>query len=139
MNESCNTPLISVIIPVYGVEKYLQDCIDSLLNQTFANCEFIFVNDASPDNCLNILLENQEKHPDRIVIIDSKKNLRQGGARNLGIAAAHGDYIGFVDPDDFVAPDMFKTLYEQAINTGADATYVKDSPDCPPTASSSCH
>lgn len=116
---------VSVVIPVYGVEKYLQQNIDSLLNQTLDTCEYIFVNDASPDGCLEILKRNQRKHPDKIRVIDSKENLRQGGARNLGIAAAEGKYIGFVDSDDFVAPDMFMALYEKAEATGADVTYIQ--------------
>lgn len=116
---------VSVIIPVYNVEKYLQQCIDSLLHQTLPHCEFIFVNDASPDGSLRILRENQARHPDQIVIIDSKENLRQGGARNLGLRAARGAYIGFVDSDDFAAPTMFQDLYEKATETGADATYIQ--------------
>jgi len=116
---------VSVVIPVYKVEKYLQQCIDSLLAQTLPSCEFIFVNDASPDRCPEILRQNQARHSDRIVVIDSKENLRQGGARNLGIRAAKGEYIGFVDSDDFAAPTMFQDLYEKAVETGADATYIQ--------------
>lgn len=96
-----NSPKISVIIPVYNVEKYLQTCIDSLLSQSMKEIEFIFVNDASPDGSLAILQENQRLHPDQIRIIDSKVNLKQGGARNLGIAAAQAPLIGFLDSDDF--------------------------------------
>lgn len=69
-----NSPKISVIIPVYNVEKYLQTCIDSLLSQSMKEIEFIFVNDASPDGSLAILQENQRLHPDQIRIIDSKVN-----------------------------------------------------------------
>ena len=115
---------VSVIIPVYNVEKYLQDCIDSLINQTLQEIEFIFVNDASPDNCLAILLNNEKKYPDKIRVIDSKVNLKQGGARNLGIKAAKGEYIGFVDSDDIVACDMFELLYESVKKDNSDVAFV---------------
>ena len=111
-------------MPVYNVEKYLQDCIDSLVSQTMQGIELIFVNDASSDNSLQILKENQLKYPDLISIIDSRINLRQGGARNLGIKAAQGEYIAFVDSDDFVAPDMYEMMYNEIIEKNADAVYV---------------
>lgn len=118
---------ISVIIPVYNVEKYLQNCIDSLINQSFEDIEFIFVNDASPDNSLSILYENQKKYPDKIVVIDSKKNLRQGGARNLGIKAARGEYIGFVDSDDLVLKDMYRRMYDVIKNAELDVVFCQHS------------
>lgn len=119
-------PCISVIVPVYNVAKYLQQCIDSLIAQTIADeMEFIFVNDASPDNCLEILRENEKKYPDKIKVIDSKENLYQGGARNLGMRQARGEYIGFVDSDDFVSPTMYEMLYEKAVTSGADATFIQ--------------
>ena len=117
-------PKVSIIIPVYNVEQYLQDCIDSLVKQTLEDTELIFVNDASPDNSLAILHENQKKYPDRIVVIDSKVNLRQGGARNLGLQRATADYVGFVDSDDFVSPMMYQGLYEKAVETDADAVFM---------------
>lgn len=120
-----NKPSISVIIPVYGVEKYLQDCIDSLINQTFQDCEFIFVNDASPDRCIDILKKNQEKYPGKIRVLDSEENLGIGGARNLGISVAKGKYIGFVDSDDFAAPMMFELLFNRAEQLSADATFIQ--------------
>lgn len=118
-------PKVSIIIPVYNVEKFLQPCIDSLLGQTLQDIEMIFVNDASQDNSLEILLKNAEKFPDRIKIINSTENLCQGGARNLGIKAAQARYIGFVDSDDIVHPDMFKLLYEKTLETNADVTFVQ--------------
>lgn len=117
--------MISVIIPVYNVEKYLQQCIDSLLNQTLEQCEFIFVNDASTDHSPEILEKNRALHPEHIRVIDSKQNLRQGGARNLGLKAARGKYIGYVDADDFVHPDMFRELYQRAEQTEADAVFIQ--------------
>lgn len=115
---------ISVVIPVYNVEKYLQSCINSLINQTKTNMELIFVNDASSDNSLLILQENQRKYPNFIKIIDSKVNLKQGGARNLGIQAANGEYIGFCDSDDFVAPDMYENLYNAVRDKKSDAAFI---------------
>lgn len=103
--------MISVIIPVYNTEKYLQDCIDCLLAQTIQDMEFLFVNDASKDGSLTLLRKNEAEHPDKIRVIDSPENLRQGGARNLGIRAARGEYIGFVDSDDLISPDMYERLY----------------------------
>lgn len=114
---------ISVIIPVYNTEKYLQACIDCMLAQTLDGMEFIFVNDASPDGSLALLLENEEKYPDRIRVIDSPENLRQGGARNLGMRAARGDYIGFSDSDDLIRPDMYERLYQAIAGTAADAAF----------------
>jgi len=121
--SSANFPKISVVIPVYGVEKYLQNCIDSLLGQTLDEMELIFVNDCSPDNSLKILYENQQRNPDKIVIINSKENLRQGGARNLGIKAAKAEYLGFVDGDDYVHPEMYRLLLERVIKANAEAAY----------------
>ncbi len=118
-------PLISVIIPVYGVEKFLQDCIDSLLSQTMNGIEYIFVNDASPDNCPAILHKNQLAHPDMIRVIDLKENKSQGGARNEGIKAARGVYIGFCDGDDMVAPWMYERMYKKAEQMQTDVVYVQ--------------
>ena len=121
-------PKISVVIPVYNVEKYLQTCIDSLLAQTMEDIEFIFVNDASPDNSLEILRRNEQAHPERIRVIDSDINRMQGGARNLGIKAARAPYIGFVDSDDFVGPEMYRKLYDRMMETDADVVYVQAAP-----------
>lgn len=118
-------PKVSVIIPVYNTERFLQDCIDSLVSQTLKEIELIFVNDVSPDHCLNILQENQKMHPAKIRIINSKVNLKQGGARNLGIHEAKADYVAFVDSDDFVAPTMLERLYERIIEKEADVSITK--------------
>ena len=109
-------PLLSVVIPVYNVERFLQPCIDSLMNQTLTRVEYIFINDASTDNCLQILNDNAVKHSDKMKVINSPENRCQGGARNLGIKAARGKYIGFVDSDDVVLPDMFEKLYNPIQN-----------------------
>ena len=115
-------PLVSIIIPVYNVEKYLRTCLDSLVSQTLENIEIICVNDASPDNSLAILREYEERDK-RIIVIDLKKNLRQGGARNRGIKIARAKYIAFVDSDDWVANNMYELLYNKIISASADLVH----------------
>lgn len=127
-NTSCKDEIkkeISVVVPVYNVERFLQDCIDSLIAQTFSDIEFIFVNDASTDDSLSILRRNELSYPERIRVVDSPENLRQGGARNLGIAASRGRYIGFVDSDDLVGPEMYKTLYGAITECDADVAFIQ--------------
>ena len=110
--------LISVIIPVYNVEDYLRKCVDSVLAQTYENLEIILVDDGSPDNCGAICDEYKEKD-DRIVVIH-KPNGGLSDARNAGLDIANGDYIGFVDSDDFIEKDMFEYLYSILIDNKAD-------------------
>lgn len=102
--------LISIIIPVYKVEKYLARCIDSILQQTYSNLEIILVNDGSPDNCGNICDEYSKKDS-RITVIH-KENGGVSSARNMGLKVAKGKYIGFVDSDDYIELDMFEKLYK---------------------------
>lgn len=99
---------ISVIVPVYNVEKYLPRCIDSILNQTYKNLEIILVDDGSPDNCPAICDEYAQKDS-RIKVIH-KANGGVSSARNAGIDVATGEYIGFVDSDDWIEPDMYEYL-----------------------------
>ncbi|HIF9454009.1 TPA: glycosyltransferase family 2 protein [Photobacterium damselae] len=105
-------PKVSVIVPVYNMEKYLERCCNSLVNQTLSDIEIIFVNDASIDGSIDILRYYESKYPEKVKVIDSKVNLRQGGARNLGLQIAQGDYIGFVDSDDWAELNMFEILYQ---------------------------
>lgn len=107
-----NNPLVSVLIPVYNVEKYLRQCLDSLVNQTLKEIEIICVNDGSTDKSLSILQEYAKKD-NRIVIIN-KQNGGLPSARNAGLIAANGKYVGFVDSDDYVDLDMFNILYDTA-------------------------
>ena len=109
---------ISIIIPVYNVEKYLRQCLDSLIGQTLKNIEIICVNDGSKDNSLEILREYKNKDS-RIVIIDQ---INQGVsvARNNALKIAKGEYIGFVDSDDWVDADFFEKLYYSAIKNDCD-------------------
>ena len=111
-------PLISVIVPVYNVEKYLNRCIDSILNQTFKNFELILVNDGSSDNSLNICRGFQETDK-RIKIID-KSNGGVSSARNAGLDICTGEYIGFVDSDDWIEPSMYEELYHMIIKEDCD-------------------
>lgn len=101
-----NRPKVSVIIPVYNAEKYLDQCITSLLCQTLSDCEYIFVNDGSVDNSKDII-ENYQKQESRIKIIN-QENQGVSAARNAGITTAQGEYIGFVDADDYVSADYFE-------------------------------
>lgn len=94
-------PLFSIIIPVYKVEQYLQDCIDSILNQGFDNIELVCINDGSPDNCLRILQSNEEKYPE-IIRVYSQDNAGLSAARNKGVEIATGDYLLFLDSDDLL-------------------------------------
>lgn len=112
-------PLVSIIVPVYNVEKYLPQCLDSLIGQTLQPIEIICINDCSPDDSIAILNQYAQKDQ-RIKVISLPENRRQGGARNIGIREATADYIGFVDSDDWVAPTMYERLYETAQRTHAD-------------------
>lgn len=103
MNEK-----ISIIIPVYNVELYIRKCIKSILNQTYTNIEVILIDDGSPDNCGKIC-DAFAREDNRIKVIH-QKNAGVCAARNAGLKIATGDYIGFVDPDDWVAPDMYEYL-----------------------------
>ena len=108
-------PLISVIVPVYKVEAYLHKCVDSILAQTYENIEIILVNDGSPDNCGAVCDEYAANHNHVRVI--HKENGGLSSARNAGVDIAGGRYIGFVDSDDYISPDM----YEKLFNAIADA------------------
>ncbi len=101
--------LISVIVPVYNVEKFLVKCVDSILAQTYTNLEIILVDDGSPDNCPAICDELAKK--DNRIKVVHKENGGLSSARNAGLDIAKGEYIGFVDSDDFIAQDMYEYLY----------------------------
>ncbi len=116
-----NKPLISIIVPIYNVETYLDRCIQSLLNQTLKNIEIILVDDESPDNCPQ-KCEQYAALDHRIKIIH-KKNEGLGFARNSGMELASGEFIAFIDSDDYVDLDMFENLYSIAICKNADAVY----------------
>lgn len=110
---------VSVIIPVYNVEKYIKRCLDSLVNQTLENIEFILVDDGSPDGSAEIIKEYADKFPNKIVYL-YQDNAGQGAARNAGYRIAKGKYIGYVDSDDYVDTNMFKKLYDKAKEDNSD-------------------
>jgi len=110
---------LSIIIPVYKVEQYLPRCLDSLLSQSLEEIELICINDGSPDNCLDILKNYRIKYGKKIVIID-KKNEGVWKGRKDGVKIAKGEYIGFVDSDDYVRPGFAKKLYNAATKTDSD-------------------
>ena len=101
-------PMVSVIVPIYNVEKYLKRCIDSILNQTYKNLEIILVDDGSPDKCPEIC-DEYAKSDKRIKVIH-KQNAGVSAARNDGLAIAQGDLIGFVDPDDYIVSEMYECM-----------------------------
>jgi glycosyltransferase involved in cell wall biosynthesis len=103
------TVKVSVIIPVYNAEKYLAECIESLLGQTLKECEFIFVNDGSKDSSWEIL--ERYKNMDSRMILIHQENGGVSSARNKGLEVASGEYVGFVDADDYVEKDMYEKLF----------------------------
>ena len=109
---------ISIIVPVYNTAKYLDKCIQTLIKQTLEDIEIIFINDGSEDGSAEIL-KNYAKNDKRISILN-QNHKRQGAARNYGLSIAQGEYIGFVDSDDWVELDMFEKLYYQAKETDSD-------------------
>lgn len=111
-------PLISVIVPVYKVEQYLDRCIESIVNQTYRNLEIILVDDGSPDNC-PAMCDAWAKKDSRIRVIH-KANGGLSDARNAGMAIATGELIGFVDSDDWIAPEMYQLLYENMRQNDSD-------------------
>lgn len=114
-------PLLSIIVPVYKVEKYLDHCIASIRAQTYTNLEIILVDDGSPDACPGIC-DEAARQDGRIRVIH-KKNGGLSDARNAGLDVARGQYIGFVDSDDYIAPPMYETLLKAALTNEADMAF----------------
>ncbi len=110
---------VSVIIPVYNTKDYLRKCLDSLLAQTIDEIEILAVDDGSTDGTTDLLKEYADKHPERIKAF-YKENGGQGSARNLALQYAKGEYLGFVDSDDWVDLDMYEKMYEKAKQDNAD-------------------
>ena len=128
-----NNPLISVIVPIYNVERYLKVCIDSIINQTYSNLEIILVDDGSPDKCPEIC-DEYAKQENRIKVIH-QKNGGLSAARNAGIDAAKGVYLSFVDGDDVLHPEFIEILYrpislqKKCISVCAFRPFYKNNPD----------
>ena len=112
-------PKVSVIVPVYNTEKYLKKCLDSLLNQTLTEIEIVAVNDGSKDSCGEILETYKKEYPGKVVVVH-KENGGQATARNLALGICTGEYIGFLDSDDFVREGMFEKMYRRAKELDAD-------------------
>lgn len=128
-----NNPKVSVIVPIYNVEAYIERCAVSLFEQTLDDIEYIFVNDCTPDNSMTILSEVLERYPHRteqVRIINQPENLGAAKAREDGIKAARGEYIIHCDSDDWVETKMYQLLYEKATSNNYDMVicdwYVSD-------------
>ncbi|MCM1267686.1 MAG: glycosyltransferase [Bacteroidales bacterium] len=113
---------LSIIVPVYNMaaEQKLEYCLDSLAAQTLADYEVITVDDCSTDDSWTILQQYEARFPDKFRAVHSEENKHQGGAKNIGMRLAKGDWIGFIDSDDWIAPDMYERLIKKAEETGAD-------------------
>ena len=104
---------VSIIVPVYNVERYIDKCLNTLVNQTLKDIEIIVVNDGSPDNSQTIIDKYVKKYPKKVKSY-IQKNGGQGSARNFGLTKASGEYIGYVDSDDYVELDMYEKMYNKA-------------------------
>ena len=127
MPDDLNMPLVSIIVPVYNVEKYLSQCLDSLVNQTYRNIEIICINDESPDNSAAILKQYAEK--DSRLLIFEQKNMGLSCARNTGMKHAHGVYVMFVDSDDWIDLETCEQAVRAALKYNADLvmwSYVRE-------------
>ena len=113
---------LSIIVPVYNMaaDNKLNYCMDSLVNQSLEDFEIIAVDDASTDDSLNILRDYEAGYPQKVKVIHYADNRRQGGAKNAGMKLAAGEWIGFIDSDDWVIPEYYETLINKAIESGAD-------------------
>lgn len=133
---------LSIIVPVYNMasDDKLKFCMDSLIAQTITDYEIIAVDDCSTDNSLEILHEYEAKYPDKVIVKRTPENLHQGGAKNIGMNIAKGEWIGFIDADDWVTPDYYERLIARGEETGADMvgcdyclvnehTYVQTKPE----------
>ena len=105
---------VSIIVPAYNSHDTLARCLGSLVNQTLSDIEIIVINDASTDDTWEIMKRCEAQFPDKVMIIDGGINRGSGGARNQGFDMASGEYIGLVDSDDYVHPEMYERLYNRA-------------------------
>ena len=112
-------PKVSIIVPVYNVEKYIEKCLDSLINQTIQDIEIIVVNDGSKDKSAEIVKKYQNKYPEKIIYVE-KENGGLSDARNFGLPHAKGEYIAFLDSDDYIELDMYEKMYKLAKKENSD-------------------
>jgi glycosyltransferase involved in cell wall biosynthesis len=113
-------PKVSIIVPAYNAEKTLARCLAELVNQTLSDIEIILVNDCSTDGTLKIMTDCEAQFPEKVIVVNLAENLGAGGARNVGLQYASGEYIGFVDSDDEVVTTMYEKLYNVAAAGGLD-------------------
>lgn len=123
MSTDPNMPLVSVIVPIYGVEAYIGQCARSVLGQTYSRLECIFVNDGTPDRSMEILSEVVKEYPGRNIVIVNKENDGLPHARWSGLEVSTGEYIMHVDADDWLEPDAAERLVDEALRTQADLVY----------------
>ena len=116
-------PKVSVVVPIYNVEKYLKRCLDSIVNQTYSNLEIILVNDGSPDNC-GMIIDTYEKTDERVKALH-KANGGLSDARNYGMQHVTGEYTIFVDSDDWLHKDLIQSLVTNSIAFKADIMHMK--------------
>ena len=112
-------PKLSVIVSVYNTEKYIEKCLDSLLNQTYKNIEIVVINDCSTDNSLRILKKYAKKY-DNIKLLENKENKGLSYSRNIGLDNASGDYIGYIDSDDYIDSDYYEKMMKAIIKEKSD-------------------
>jgi len=107
---------ISIIIPCYNVEKYLEECLESIVGQSIGmdRLEVVLVNDKSADSTLDIMMALEERFPEHVLVINCDENHRQGGARNIGLSYASGNYVSFVDGDDWLDAGLYRKVYDKA-------------------------
>lgn len=117
---------ISIIIPVHNEENHLKRCLNSCINQTLEEIEVIVVDDASTDQSAEIMRVYEEKYSQKVKCIYLEQNIRQGGARNCAIKCAQGEFVMFVDSDDWILPEMCENLYMEALYSGADNIYCNN-------------
>lgn len=120
---------VSVIIPVYNVEEYLKECLDSIINQTLKEIEIICIDDCSTDNSYNIL-EEYAKKDDRIILLKNKENMGVGYTRNVGEKLANGEYLHFMDPDDCVSLNFYECMYNTGKKYDSDIINTANIVDC---------
>ena len=112
-------PKVSIIVPFYNVENYIEKCLETLVNQTLKDIEIILVNDGSKDRSIDIVNKFLKQYPEKIVYLE-KENGGLSDARNFGIPHAKGEYIEFLDSDDYVEKDMYENMYELAKKEDSD-------------------
>lgn len=126
-NSNAYCPLVSLLVPIYGVERYIVRCAHSLFEQTYENIEYVFVDDCTPDNSINLLLDVLKGYPSRqkqVRIIRHEQNKGLGEARNTAIEAAMGDFVMHVDSDDYIDKDCVRLCVEKQQQTNADIISV---------------